>query len=246
MKKIPWLLALILVQAFAADAQTLKKFRWSDYSCEYESVYDARKYSETQLKDTIKLFTSALYNDFSSAFSSTPDKIEEVEKLDVATLKREYAAKREALEKLNVIPTPYWKEYHQKKLRELERFYDLARVTMLAYKNPSVISQYEFADACVAKYANPLLNGGEDLIKIWREVNVESRKNNASPERLLRRFEEQNASPDRFEYARLEVMSFGWWNCANNLVPHVPDDGTALANFKKLFRRTRVIECEEP
>jgi len=53
-------------------------------------------------------------------------------------------------------------------------------------------------------------------------------------------------SPDKYKYARVEVMSFGFWNCANALIEREEYDGTHEEQFKKLFKRTRTIACDEP
>ncbi|MGI8639446.1 MAG: hypothetical protein ACR2MG_05770 [Pyrinomonadaceae bacterium] len=51
------LIAILILCNAAAFAQT-KKFRWTTELCELESVYDAKKYTEMQLKDTMRLFAS--------------------------------------------------------------------------------------------------------------------------------------------------------------------------------------------
>ena len=80
----------------------------------------------------------------------------------------------------------------------------------------------------------------------WREVNEESRTKNADPERLKRIFESQMRSPDRMRYALLEVMTFGWSNCANELIEYVVHDETPPEEYKKLFTKVRTIKCDEP
>jgi hypothetical protein len=56
------------------------------------------------------------------------------------------------------------------------------------------------------------------------------------------------ASPDRLKFARVEVMSFGWWNCANEFIKYDQgDNGPAREReFRKLFMRVRNLGCDEP
>ena len=132
------------------------------------------------------------------------------------------------------------------RLRELEEHYRLSRTTMLAYRTPEVIKDYRGADACAARYAAPLAKGGDELLAVWRTVNEEGRRRNADPARVEARFNEQLNSPARLEFARVEVMSFGWWNCANEFVARVADDGAYETRFKKLFSKVRTVGCDEP
>lgn len=236
------LVALIGLICFPAQAQT-KKLRWSDFTCDYEGTFNARKYSEAKMKDTAELvsITGLPLETDATAFDYA-----EIAKLNVAALDREYELKHDRLKNLDIVNVPYFQALRQKKLKELEQFYGLARTTMLAYQKPSVISDYRRADACVLKYAAPLTAGGEDLLGIWRVVNEESRKKNSDPQRVERIFNERMNSADREKFARLEVMAFGWWNCANEFIEYVDDDGAADKEFKKLFTRVKTLSCDEP
>lgn len=63
---------------------------------------------------------------------------------------------------------------------------------------------------------------------------------------MQRIFEEQYASPDRMKFALVEVMTFGWWNCANKAIKYVDYDGSQEREFRKLFIRVKTISCDEP
>lgn len=229
--------------SFAAAAAQTKKFRWATELCEFEGAYDARKFSEARLRNTLKLFAPG---EFRINTNATVWKFEDIAKLDVGALDREYAQTTAALKNLRIVAAPYFENLRRQKLKEIEQVYALSRATMLAYKNPSVINEYARAGACAAKFAAPLKNGGEDLLNIWRVVNEDSRSKNSSPERLKAVFEEQMNSPDREKHARVEVMSFGWWNCANESIEYVEYDGAQEKEFKKLFARVKTISCDEP
>ena len=59
-------------------------------------------------------------------------------------------------------------------------------------------------------------------------------------------YEQQLASPDKLNFALVEVMTFGWSNCANALIPSVEYDGTQDKEFKKLFKSVKKVSCDEP
>lgn len=110
------------------------------------------------------------------------------------------------------------------------------------------MADYSGAPQCVKEYAGPIARGGEDLVEAWRKVNLASQSKNIDPQRLQRRFDEQNASPDRLKFALVETMSFGWWNCAIGEVQFASTNDTdkTLREFKKLFRKVRTLQCDGP
>jgi hypothetical protein len=240
-----FLLMLIAFAGFAdSTAAQVKKFRWTTELCEYEGTYDARKYSDAELRNTLKLF--ALGGEFRINTEATVWKFEDIGRLDVAALDREYNRVTSELKNLKIVRASYFENLRQRKLKEVEQVYRLSRTTMQAYANPALIGEYKFASACVAKFAAPLANGGADLLGVWRAVNEDSRKKNGDPARLERIFNEQMNSADREKHARVEVMSFGWWNCANESIEYVEYDGTPEKQFDKLFARVKTISCDEP
>ncbi len=237
------LIVMVLLMWSAAAFGQTKKLVWDTELCQFESVYDTKKYTEKQLKNTIKLFSIGGFNIDTDA---TVWKFEEISKLSVNALDEEYNRKTDELKKLEIVKSPYFETLRKNKLKEMEQSYRAKRTTMEAYNNPKVLANYKFADVCVQKYANPLISGGDTLLKTWLNVNEDSRAKNGSPENVKRIFDAQMNSPEKLEFARVEVMSFGWWNCANNFIEYVEHDGKAQTEFKKLFRQNRTVECDEP
>lgn len=233
---------LISLAAVCAAAQT-RTFKWTDELCEYSGTYDARKVTAKQLQNTYDLL---LTPDASFAADAAVFQIEDIARLDVAKLDAEYAKRSAALKTADIVKKPYWQNLRAKKLKILEQTYRLARVEMLAFNEPSALTQYKDAPACSTRYADPLIAGGDSLLAAWVEVNQASRKVNADPERVRRVYEEKLASNDRMRYAFIEVMGFGFHNCANQLIDYVTLDGSQAAEFKKLFKSVKTISCDEP
>lgn len=213
--------------------------------CTFSGTYDSRKYTEKQLRDTLKLLNGA-----NSYLSKGPWvwKWEDIESIDIPALDAEYRAKRAEIESLEVVPLPYWQNVKAAQLKELDQVYRHQRTKALAYTDPKVLRDYPAAPACKAKYVEPLIARDDSLLKVWLDVNMNSRSNNADPGRLKRIFDEQMASPDRIKFAVVEVMGFGWGNCANAEIER--DEGASNGShgkeFRKLFTRVRTIDCEEP
>ena len=233
---------LIFGLLFTANAQT-KTFEWETGLCSFKGTYDSSKYSEVQLKDTNKLLMSV--GAASLSYNATPGNFALLEKLDVASLEKEYREKSAELRGLDLVKSSYWEKIRQAKIKELDQFYGLSKATTLGYKDPERIRDFEQAACCLNFYAQPLIDGGEYLLTTWRKVNMDSRTRNASPERLKRVFETQFASAEKFDYARLEVMTFGWWNCANETIERIESGDETYEKFDELFINVE-RECEEP
>jgi hypothetical protein len=235
---------LTLFVAFAAAdtrAQT-RVFKWSDESCEFEARYNTKLHSERALRDTLKLIQPGSFYLQTEATAWTYDAIP---KLSIAALDREYREKTAQLKALKLVSDPYFEGLRQRKLAEMEKVYRLSSVTIRAYADRSALGGYN-AGSCSSLYARPIASGGDTLINAWRRVNEDSRKKNADPERLRRIFDEQNASPDRERYALVEVMMFGWWNCANARIAASENSDADNRAFRKLFTRVKTVRCDEP
>lgn len=237
------LLAIFLILSSSAAFAQAKKFRWGNETCLFESVYDAKKYTAAQLNDTRKLFHLDF---FPNTIDPTPTKFQDIKKLRVETLDAEYKTRTDALNRLNIVKTAYWEALRQEQLKELAQVYQLSRASILGYENPARLKDVKFAGVCVTKYAEPLERGGDELLAAWQTVNEETRVNNGDPNRIKRIFDEQSASPEKFQYAQMEVMAFGWWNCVNSLIDRENNSDQAVKEFKKMFSKTKTIECDEP
>lgn len=231
---------LLLASTFQAQTST---FRWADESCRYTGTYNASKVTPIELKDTLKLSMPGSYE---LNTNTTVWKFADIDRLDVTALEREYKLKSTELTALKIARSDYWEDFRKRKIAELEQVYKLERTIMLAYKDPHALYEYKDAPACMTRFGEPLIKGGDLLLNTWRTLNEEERKKNVDPERLRRIFEQQSKSPDKFKYALLEVMAFGWSNCANDLIKYVEYDGTPAAEFQKLFLSVRKLGCNEP
>ena len=233
----------ILAAAHTMLAQ-IRPFKWQGEMCSYSATYDSKRHNEKQLRNTARLLT---FGNFELTYFPMVFKHEDIRLLDVAKIDHEYRTKIAELKALDLVPGPYWENVRQKRIKEMDQSYRLRRTQTLAYRDPRVLREYAGAPSCKLRYTEPLIAGGESLYKIWLDVNKESRKENADPDRVRRDFESHMASPDRDKFAFVEVMGFGWGNCANALVEYDEAwrEGTYLTQFKKLFIRVRE-SCEEP
>ncbi|MBX3288763.1 MAG: hypothetical protein KF855_05395 [Acidobacteria bacterium] len=240
--KITLFLAVLLLTS-AVQAQ-MRTFVWQTDMCEMSGQYDPSKYTEEQLRNTLALFGP---DEISLSARATVWNFSEIESLDVAKLDSDHKQMRERIATMPIVNSPYWENARKAKLRELDQVYALSRATMQAYTKPAVLRDYDRSPKCKADYGEPIVAGGDSLIAAWRKVNEASQSRNVDPERLKQRFETQLASPERLQFALVETMAFGWWNCANQDIEYDEDaqNGKHSDAFTKLFTNVKSV-CDEP
>lgn len=243
MIKLKTLPVVLLFLVVTANSQT-KTFRYDTGICQITAGYNSKRYTEIQLRNTLKLVQGS---EFQMGYDSMVWKYEDIYGLSISNLDNEYKQKSAALKALEIVKTPYWEALRREKLDEMAQIYKLSRITQKAYMNPHALREYDGAHSCKTKYAEPLIAGGESLLKIWTEVNKNSQKKNGDPERLQRKFDQEYESENPYKFAIVETMMFGWWNCANSFIDREEksSNGSAENEFRKLFIRVKEV-CDEP
>ena len=130
-------------------------------------------------------------------------------------------------------------------LAELEGSYQLRKITIEAYKDPQVLLNNQFTNYC-KQYAEALSsNDSTKRLSTWKKLAEEQKEKNGNPEFFMKNFQEKFNSANKLVYAKIELMAFGWWNCANHQIPHIDRDGGMEEEFNKLFTNIKSA-CDEP
>lgn len=222
-------------------AQT-KTFKWTTELCSYEGSYDASKITEQQLKDTYDLWYTG---SFTLQTDATVWKPEEVAKLSLEALDKEYNTNIKRLKELNLVKLPYWEKLREETIKEVEESYKLKNITIKAYEHPEMLKEYAQGSADCQKYADAIISGGDKMFAVWKEMEESQCQNNASPQDCVARFMNLYNSPQKADYAKIRLMAFGWWNCSNQQIPYVSRDEKMEKEFLKLFKNVK-FECDEP
>ena len=228
--------------------ENLKTYTWDDELCHYTCKYDSTLVVYRQLRNSYDLGFRT--DRFELTTRSTAFGISDIEKLNIDSLDNEYNRKIHDLKSLEVINTKYWLELKRQKIIELKKVYELTRLSMLAYTYPDTLN-YNGCPAECKKYITGLVKGGDELLKVWGELQNELIKkqqkigaSNETIEFLNKKFYEKYNSLDKLEYAKMDVISFGWWNTVNHTISRVNTD-----NFQTEYRKnfTEIKEeCDEP
>jgi hypothetical protein len=231
------LLTLLRIETYSQKAH----FNYETDLCSCEGIFDSTKYSRTQLQNTLNY----LWNSPNIHTSATATKLEKVKELSIEKLNIECNKRLQELNSLDFINTKFWTQVKTDRIREIESTCLLRQFTILAWENPDTLLSYNVVDSTCIFYRNALINGGQEMIKAWLYLNELMKSKNADPEKVQRNFDERFNSKNKIDYARLELLTFGWWNNANHLIFHLSETGEFELEFKNLFIKVK-CECDEP
>jgi hypothetical protein len=214
-----------------SPADTLLPYEWDSQVCHYTGRYNPHLYTKEQLDNTqLLLYRNAgLITD---ATANTPD---DIEKLNGDSLTAEYTRKIKYYRNLQVVPRPIWLTLKAQAIQELEDEYKAKKATIAGFANPAVLLATSYSANC-KKYAQALASHNDSLIlKDWRSLVEERKKLNGAPVSYMQRFEQEYNSADRLRYAKIELLTYGWWNCVNNSIRRVELTEKLYEQFPRLF-----------
>jgi hypothetical protein len=222
---------------------TTSVFAWTTELCENKGTYYPRKYSAEQLQNTYDLWFR--FSGIALETDGTANKPEDISTLDTNKLANEYKKQKKYLEQIVIVNLTYWQKLKQLKIQELEDEFELKKITIQSYSNTSVLQSNRFSKYCPDFVRVLTSNDTSELMTFWKGFADKQSLKNGSPEKYMEKFYEKFNSKNRLNYARVDLITYGWWNCANHTLTHIHRDGQMEEEFNKLFLDIK-SECEEP
>lgn len=215
--------------------------------CENKGRFNPDKYSIKELEDTYRLWFR-----MGGALLSTPSvfnlndlrKVRTDKDQILAKLDKDFALQKKVLANLKVVRDPYWENIKTRKLQELMDEYEFRKVKIQAFSNPSILLHHKFSKNC-GNFAKALYSDGPEMIEEWRTLRESMSKRNSDPHRIMNEFEEHLNSSDQKDYAIVDLITFGWGNCANDGLKKTENDEKMYKKFNSLFIKID-SECDEP
>jgi hypothetical protein len=245
MKIAAFATVLALLLASEPSAAAKRTITWEDEMCVNTIEFDDTKYQETALRNTIGLlFTAPLVE----APSAEPVfKPEDIVKLDPDRFSAACADALARVDQVAFLPMPDLKAYWATKVDEIRDTCAFEIAKMRAHREPSALREYKPAAAC-SRYIDGL-EGKTDLVQVWRNTITESCRNNADPNACASRNLAEGSGPNGTQWIRLNVLSYGWNNCAVAYlkVNTAKTEGARSAlqqRFKRLFK-IKKKDCDE-
>jgi hypothetical protein len=147
---------------------------------------------------------------------------------------------------LDLIDDAFWHERKQQTIEFFESTCRLKEITILAHTNPDTLLYYDLVDSTCIFYRDALIAGGDEMLDAWIVLhNYQMIKNGLTKDKeQQQKFEQKLNSPEKYDHAWREIISFGWWNNANRLLPHL-ENGNYEKHYQK-FLTDIACECDEP
>jgi hypothetical protein len=223
-------------------------FNFQTELCENRGYFDVNKFTQKEIKDTYTLWfklTGTVLLDTPSVFRLNDlEKVRQNKDEILAKLDKDFAEKKSLIENLTIVNIPYWQNVKKGVYQDLLQEYQKRKTEILAFSDPSILLHYKSSEAC-NRFVKTLNSDDATMIEEWRKLRVEMSKRNGDPQRIMDEFEEHLNSDDKKEYATIDLITFGWGNCANENTSSIEHDEKMNNEFNALFIKID-SECDEP
>jgi len=223
-----------------------KSVSWNDEACVHRISFDPAKYDEKRLKHTINLLFEA--TKFEAPVPPFVGEPKAIAGLDLGKFDQQCSAALKTVREFELLPLTGIEDYRRAKADETEDACRFGNIEIRGYRDPSALREYTRAPAC--SHFIDALEGKSDIMKVFRETVAQQCSDNASPQKCRDSTLKEADKPDGKERVRLNLMTFGWSNCANKST--VRYDSKPLdqmrAGLEKQFRRMFTVrsKCENP
>jgi len=233
---------LVTTQIFAQRA----KIRWVDETCEYESNFDSTKVTRVQINNCLRL---AKWNEFRLTNSPMVFQPSDLRTLDSNKLCNEYRKKGVELEALDLPNTAFWQDYKTRTIEEQQSYFRLSIINYRSYYDLKALYTYTYTDSCIDQHIHALNSDTATLLKDWLLVRQLMAGRNGYPQKVMSEYNRMLNTEIRLTYAKIDILNFGWWNCAIKYLSRVEDtysQDMVLKELDALFISTKTIDCDEP
>ncbi|KMQ65226.1 hypothetical protein ACM46_11945 [Chryseobacterium angstadtii] len=255
MKKILFTFSLALSVIVWGQKKTTKTnnnlvlYTYQTFNCDNKGYFDAGKYKKEEIDGVYQLlyqFNGALFDNHTVFKLSDVDDVRKNKNIYLQQLEKQYQEKKKELYGIQVINLPEWKNLHQETIRIFENEYQLKKEDLIAYSDPASLKNSQFYGTC-KEYIDAVSSPDKQkMYTLWKNFVETKSKNNASPQSVIDKFNAQFNDPRKDDYALIQLVGFGFYNCANeSFRPDPNDEGTLYEKFDQIFAKLKQ-DCDEP
>lgn len=229
------------------DSVKLAIYKYGTELCSNVAQYDSKLYTKKQLDGVYKIWyqlSGSLLSTESVFTLKDLNKVRAEKDMILRKLDLDYEEKKEEISQIEVVDTEYWKDTKKFLLKSLDAEYEWEKTKIIAFSEPSAVINSKFSKDC-NHFALALNTDQETMIVEWKKLRENMSKQNADPERIMNQFREQLNTNQMKDYAFIDLITFGWGNCANKNVPRLVHDEAMNKEFEALFIKIN-SECDEP
>lgn len=240
---IKTIVTTIFILFFLNSIAQISSFTWGTESCKYLGYFDSTKVTREKLTDTYRLWFSNYTYFETKTIAFQPS---DIEKLDLEKLEKEYYTKLNELKNLSLLNGEYWDSLRTIYINEIKYLYNLKKIAIQGYQNPKLLLNIICINNNAQKYALILNDTEDEIMKGWDYLLEEQCKKNGYPDNLRAKHAVMKNSKDSLIWAKIELMTFGWWNSANNCIEEIDKNrirGEKL--FESIFSSIKTVECDD-
>lgn len=254
MRKTIIALSLILSVATWGQKKTPKTnnlvlYSYQTFNCDNKGYFDPGKYKKEEIDGVNKLlyqFNSGLFDNHTVFKLSDLEDVRKNKNIYLQQLEKQYQEKKKELYGIQVINLPEWKKLHQETIQTFENEYQLKKEDLIAYSDPASLKNSKFYNTC-KEYIDAVASPDKQkMYTVWKNFVEAKSKDNANPQLVIDKFKAQFNDPKKDDYALIQLIGFGFYNCANgSFRPDPNDEGTLYQKFDKIFTKLKQ-DCDEP
>ncbi|MDQ8747077.1 hypothetical protein ATE49_00345 [Elizabethkingia miricola] len=224
-------------------------YSYQTFNCDNKGYYDPTKYKKEEIDGVHKLLYkySGVHFDSHTVFKLSD--LEDVRKNKtkyLEQLEQQYQEKKKDLYSLKIIDAPIWKKLREETIQAFEGEYLLNKTLLLAYSDPSILKKSKFYETCKSYVDAVTSPDKQKMYDAWK-IHIEAQsKLNYDPKRIIAEFNNKLKTPQKDDYALIDLLGIGFHNCANNSFrPAIDEDGKTFTSFDKIFSKLKA-DCDEP
>jgi hypothetical protein len=228
---------------------SLPSYSYQTFNCSNIGYFDPNTYKKEEIDGVYQL----LYTFTGVNFDSHPVfKLSDVEDIRknkdtyLQQLEKQYQQKKKALYSLKIINQPMWKKLQQETIQTFENEYQLNKDNIMGFADPASLKSSPYYNTC-KEYVDAATSGDKQkMYAVWKKFVEAKSKDNADPKGVMIRFNEKLNDSKKDDYALIDLIGFGFHNCANgSFRPATDDEGKAYTAFDKIFTKLKA-DCDEP
>ncbi len=204
-------------------------YEWRSGVCDFMGEIDTNKATVSQLDNAFSLLWNT--SELSAPFLCT--KPSDSIYLKRSAIEKECKTLKLELETSDFPKGNFWNTLKINRIRELDENCKLRIATCDAFFNPKSLSNYQNSNC--KNYSRGIIKGGKQMCEIWEELHKKELSENSDPENIEQIYRKRKASPESEIWAKIEVLRYGWWNCASEQLFSVQNYQEIETEFKSLL-----------
>lgn len=199
----------MLALASGVSCAAQRTIEWFDEeSCPHKIRFDAAKYDESHLKNTVEFIFAGYLHNFPVPQGFTGFGAASVDKFRAACTRHS-----ELLQSLQLVELPRIEDYRRLKLDQLREWCDFGEALIRGtLSDTAALRSFNAGKSACSRYPDAL-EGKSDLKQTWRNLVIAICAKNSNPVACRSDHWAAEQQPDATDRIRSDLLTYGWQNC---------------------------------